>query len=424
LLQKKVAGVVLQLEWVVLLAGVVAMWYPAPERDRWAWVLLLYLPVIAARYIVQGHLFTRTPLDGVFVLFFVLGLLNPHIAPYTRGYLLLARPLLGVFIYYSAVESARKNAHLNPVMIAAVGCALLVGVLSLSASQWNSKVQSQLPGVIAALPVLRGFPGANSGFNANEIAGAITYFVCLMAGVSVYGWKNRLRWRWVTTATFALLLVSLMLGQSRTAIVGVLLSFAIVIILLVPRGRWQIAAWAGLGLLIAFQIGMLANVFNPDYLDDLRERDANSLETRLNMWRQGVNILLDYPLSGVGLAMFRDDRVKDRYPIPRYEERNPPHIHNELLQTGMDMGIPGMVVFISFYVIAGAMLWKVWRRTQNGDEEDAYLRALVVAVGTGLLAHAVYGLADAVTLWDRLAFLFWGMLSLVGAIYIISENRA
>jgi hypothetical protein len=43
----------------------------------------------------------------------------------------------------------------------------------------------------------------------------------------------------------------------------------------------------------------------------------------------------------------------------------------------------------------------------------------VLAAATGLLAHAVYGVGDAITLWDRFIFVFWWIMGLVGAVYAV-----
>ena len=50
-------------------------------------------------------------------------------------------------------------------------------------------------------------------------------------------------------------------------------------------------------------------------------------------------------------------------------------------------------------------------------------QAVAVSAG-GLLAHAVYGMADAITLWDRFAFVFWIMLGLLAAQYWLVQANA
>ena len=46
-------------------------------------------------------------------------------------------------------------------------------------------------------------------------------------------------------------------------------------------------------------------------------------------------------------------------------------------------------------------------------------RAVAVAVAAGLLAHMVYGMGDAITLWDRFAFGYWWMIGLAAAQYVL-----
>ena len=57
------------------------------------------------------------------------------------------------------------------------------------------------------------------------------------------------------------------------------------------------------------------------------------------------------------------------------------------------------------------MLLQAWK---NGTEAT---RVVSVAVGTGLLAHFIFGFTDAITLWDRFSFVFWMMLGIAGATY-------
>lgn len=75
-------------------------------------------------------------------------------------------------------------------------------------------------------------------------------------------------------------------------------------------------------------------------------------------------------------------------------------------------------MFIGFYVVAAFMAWRIW---QQGDREA---RIVMLGILGGLLAHAVYGLVDAVTFWDRFAFFFWLMLGLLAAQYRLVTGAA
>lgn len=435
------ARTILWIEPLILAAVIAAFWFPSPLRDSWHWLLLLFIPTAAARYMVYGYLLPKTPIDLPIVTFFVLGIVNVYAAPFTRGLGMLARPLLGAMIYYVIVHyryvkysiipnrstsmtpqpdraaapqdqfSVKQSSDARLLLIVTM-VSLLIGVLALGATQWNEK-SDRLEWITERIPRIEGFPGAERGFNANEIAGALAWLTPLMAGLAVYQWRTG-RARFGASTAFLLLFVAVFLGQSRLAVVGVLIGLALVIVCLIPRGRWQIAAWAALILVSALQLQLS---FNPSDRERLAERDERSLTGRIDIWRSSLWIIGDYPYTGVGMNMFRDSRVRTLYPVPRYEDRVLPHAHNEVFQIGADMGIPGIIVLVMLYSGTGYMLWRIWR---GGD-----LLAHAASAGTaaGLLAHLVFGIGDAIPFWDRLSFFFWMMLGLIGAQYIRTRSQ-
>ncbi|HLV33926.1 MAG TPA: O-antigen ligase family protein [Spirillospora sp.] len=425
---KLLARIVLWLEPLALALMTLAFWYPTPARLDWLWLLWLLPLILAARYIAHERLITRTPLDGWFLAFLVLGALNVYIAPYTRGLLMLARPLLGMALYYAMIESARVSGRMRGPLQAVTMLGLLVGVLAIGSTQWSNKAPA-LDALIAAMPTLRGFPGAESGFNANEMAGALAWLVPLMAGLALYRWQQR-QPRWAVIAAFVLLFTALFLGQGRAAIIGVFLALLLLIPLLIRRNLMRGLAFAALALMIAAQVGVSISFAQQQIeqveaaastgtnAEPVQLRDAQTIEARLQIWSSALAILRDYPLTGVGLSMFRDGRVRADYPVPMLEGRILPHAHNELLQVASDMGLPGLIVYAGIHAAAGYMLLQSWRRG------DGLARAVSAAVAGGLLAHTIYGLADAITLWDRFAFVFWMLLGLTGAQYTLVQQNA
>lgn len=396
-----------------------AFWYPTPTRTDWLWLLILVLPLLAARYVLYGRLLTRTPLGLLFAAFLVLGVLNVYIAPYTRGLMMLARPLLGMLIAYSLIEAARVSGRMTGPLRVTLAFALLVGVLALGSTQWNAKAIPLRP-LIDILPTIAGFPGAERGFNANEIAGALAWLTPLMAGLAVMGWRSRDADKWWYTGAFLMLFWALFLGQSRPALAGVFVALAGIIVLLLPGYRARLAAGVVLAVFVAAEVLIATGQFNVisdvDISESITTRNELSANARLDLWLNGLVIVGDYPLHGVGLSMYRDGRVREQYPIIWMNNR-PPHVHNEPLQVATDMGLPGLLVFLGLYAAAGYMIWACWR---DGDMSAA---AVAVSVGAGLLAHAGYGMADAVTLWDRFAFIFWWLLGLLAAQYTLVRQQ-
>lgn len=422
-----VGRVVLWLEPLYLALTTLAFFYPTPTRTDWLWLLWLLVPVAAARYVVHGRLLTRTPLNLWFAALLVLGVLNVYLAPYTRGLSLLARPVLGIATYLAMVESARTSGRMRGPLQVMIMLGLLAGVLSIGATQWNPK-SDQLSLITDSLPVVQGFPGAEAGFNANEIAGGLSWLVPLMAGLALYRWQQGGS-RWHVTIAFIMMFAALLLGQSRSALIGVFVALALLIPFVVRRLHWRVLTYAALLLAVGFQVWVSADFATSQAAIvetarnqrfrtlPLQTHDERNINVRLEIFGSALAIIRDHPLTGVGLSMFRDGQVRAEYPVPMMEDRILPHAHNEPLQIGSDLGIPGMIVFLAIYAVAGYMLLQSWRRG------DTQARAVSASIGAGLLAHAIYGMADAVTLWDRLTFIYWLMLGLVGAQYTLVMRR-
>lgn len=420
---QRIARAVLWLEPLILALNVFAFWYPTPTRAYWYW-LLWFIPVMmAARFIVYRRLLTRTPLDVWLVAFLVLGVINVYAAPLTRGLEMLARPLLGMALFYAMIEAARSAKSIRGPLQVMIMVSLLVSILALGSTQWVKK-SALLQPVIDVMPKLTGFPGAEGGFNPNEIAGALAWFVPLMIGIALYRWQQR-EMRWDVTTAAVLLSVALILGQSRSAIAGVLGVMLFSLPLMVKGLRWRVLAYVGLGAVIALQVAASTTFAQMEIERVAPTRtetsavpweqtyDQQNIQARLQIWSSALAIVRDYPLTGVGMAMFRDGRVRAEYPAPIMRDRIIPHAHNDLLQIASDMGIPGLIVFIGMHAAVGYMLYKSWRLG------DAEAKAVSVSTAAGLLAHFIYGMGDAITLWDRFFFPLWMMFGLAGAQYVL-----
>jgi putative inorganic carbon (HCO3(-)) transporter len=163
---------------------------------------------------------------------------------------------------------------------------------------------------------------------------------------------------------------------------------------------------------------IMRDMFVPPEQQALAARDEQSVNTRFDIWQSALDIIRDYPLTGVGLNMFRDGRVRAIYPVPSFTKPVLPHTHQEWLQLGTDMGLPGLAVWIGLQIMVVYQLIKSYRRGNSSA------KAVTAAVAAGLFAHGFFGLGDAITLWDRFAFLLWWLLGLAGAqTFLVSEKN-
>jgi O-antigen ligase len=415
------------IEPLVLAVMLLAFWYASPTRDGWLWLLALIPVIWVLRWVVYKHWWTRTPLDGFLVAFVGLSILNVFVAPYRRSadipysfFVLMGRPLLGIALYSYFVERARLRGRMNSLVIATLILGAIVAILALGASQWNDKsyvlqfITDALPRIGESLTPF----DARGGFNANESGGALAWVCPLIAGLIAYRWGRFDRvLHAVTAGLFGLLFLALFLGQSRFALVGTLMALSVLIWLLVPQKRIRWLAWGILVAVAVLEILIIRDVFVTPEESILTQRDEASMVGRVDIWNSALGIMGDYPLTGVGLNMFRDGRVRERYPAPGFLMPVLPHAHQEWLQAGADMGIPGFLVFIGLELAAAFMLYRAYRLG------DSSARAVIAGVGAGLFAHGFFGLGDAITLWDRFAFLFWWLLGLGGAqAYLVRDK--
>jgi O-antigen ligase len=438
-----VARRLLWLEVIILSVLLYAFWFTDASRVL---TLALLVPILVLRWVAYRRVITLVPLVFVFVTLLILAVISVYAAPYSWGnvtiasppfnfrstvpwaWVMIGRPLLGMAIVFALVEHAREYG-IRGVLVVTLVLALLVGFAALFATQWNTKSAplrfiTDLLRAINPLPTLAHFPIAGDlvrmvqgGFNANEIGGAIAWLTPVCAGIALYRWRPRAI-QIAAGILFFVLLLALFLGQSRLALAGVVVALGAMIFLLIPHGRYRYLALAGLILFGLLEGALVAGVFSRDQtqVEALQDRDEVGATHRMAMWHAALNAVRDYPLTGLGMNLYRNGTVRARYPVPTYENRVLPHAHNEYLQIAADLGIPGLLVFIALYGVAGWMAWRCWR------SGDVPARVVAVAAAGGLLAHGIYGLGDAITLWDRFAFVFWWLLGIISAQYVVVRD--
>jgi O-antigen ligase len=396
----------------------IGFWYPDPRR---IWAALLLIPIGLMRCIARGHIWTRTPLDGVWMVFLGLCVVNIILAgndaqigqdtipPFTRGLLMLGRPLLGIALAGALVESARVRGSMERVLWALIAFGALVVILGAGASAWSDKSDLFRP-ILDALPRLPNWEIIRGGFNVNEIGGVLATIVPIMAGIALID-KHPFR-RWIAAALFWIGLAAAFAGQSRLALAGIIAALFGLTFLLIPRWRWRVIALIGLIALTVVEILIVSGVLSTGR-PNVNARDESSWRARLYIWESAAEMTFDYPLTGVGLNMFRDGRVRALYPVPGYETQVLPHAHNEWLQLAADLGLPGVLTFGAWHAILAALCWRMIRAG------DSMTRGIAIAGGAGIASHAVFGLGDAIPLWDRFAFIQYVATGLILAQYAV-----
>jgi putative inorganic carbon (hco3(-)) transporter len=231
------------------------------------------------------------------------------------------------------------------------------------------------------------------------------------------------RWLALLFSAFSSLLIGgvLLLTQSRTAYLSIGITlFAMILFLLPKKWRWVVGGLAVLGLAAFFiwisQVGFETVIHTT--LDNVPlgvEKSSASLismQGRVEIWSRAIMLIREVPLTGLGLNVFRYAIFLVFPPYSIGPEFNLGHAHNEMLQTALDLGIPGLIAFVTLSGIAFFLLLRSFYHPSHPGKNQVIEQFLVLGLAGGLAAHFLYGLLDTVALGAKPGFLFWMLLGL------------
>ena len=167
---------------------------------------------------------------------------------------------------------------------------------------------------------------------------------------------------------------------------------------------------------------MFASVvaFSPDYqtrLVSLSDMKYQNNSERLLMWQSAVDIIKDYPLTGIGQELFGKE-YNEKYISPDAQERTGhTHPHNNILKVTSEGGIIGL--FAYFLLFGGAACW-FWRlHKKEGDSGLTYGMTAILML-TGLF---IEGFTDTNMNQVPIMRAFWLMIGAMAAgLRIEKEN--
>jgi putative inorganic carbon (hco3(-)) transporter len=318
--------------------------------------------------------------------------------------------LAGIAAYYAmrawATSSARAHGAAWGLVLLGLGLALLTpfGV------RWGAhKLPFVPPALYARLPTLLPDP-----INPNVMGGALALLLPLAVALAVFNWRSlrplaRLA-VWTAAASMAVMLV---LVQSRGALLGSAVAMIVLCVLRWRRG-WLMALVAlmaaGLGIWrigLDRAVAMLATT-----------ESFGGLPGRLEIWSRAWYVLQDFPFTGAGMGAFRPV-VNALYPFFSFApDAAPPHAHNLYLQVGVDLGLPGLLAWLTLLLLAGRAAWLAYRHGRR--THDAQTAGLAAGLLASLAALATHGCLDAAVWGTRPAVIVWLLWGL--AIALASEE--
>ena len=341
----------------------------------------------------------------------------------------IAGLVYGIALYFAFLEWGAREQTWRRLALGLTLAGGAVAGLALLGTTWPAKVPS-LTGIIDALPRLPwALPGAEDGFHPNEVAGTLLWTAPFAGCVSLALWIEAIRRRgwggWgrllgalaFTLAAAAVPLGALVLTQSRSGLFGLVTAGGVVLTGLAPR-RFRIATALLLAAVLVGVVYLSQEVPVREAAADLAPDvlSTGTLDFRLAVWSQALKGITDFPITGMGMNVFRQ-AVYVLYPTPLLDPAmNLGHAHNIFLQTALDLGLVGLVGYVALWISALTMVWQCGKRAGLASRSP-FLRLGTVGLAASLTGYLVYGLLDAVALGARPGFLWWALLGLVGSLY-------
>ncbi|HSQ59519.1 MAG TPA: O-antigen ligase family protein, partial [Acidobacteriota bacterium] len=148
------------------------------------------------------------------------------------------------------------------------------------------------------------------------------------------------RWRYGAIALGLLVTPALLGSFTRSAWIGTLVSFTVIVAR--TRARW-LPALAGAALAAVL---LLPAGYRTRALSAFDAKSAWNVE-RLLLWDAGLAMFRDHPATGVGLQDLRP--LIERYRKPGAHETHG-HLHNVVVQVGATMGVVGLVALVALWI--------------------------------------------------------------------------
>ncbi|MBK9054024.1 MAG: O-antigen ligase family protein [Chloroflexi bacterium] len=405
--------------------------FVTPARAPILVVLLLFWLV---RKGLTGHWTIPTPLDWPLRLLALMTLISLLVSfDFAFSFPRVVAVLYGLALIYAlAWLSSRSPRHFAGSVALFGLMGLGIATLSLLGTSWSTKFGILAP-LVNRLPHLLSLPGADDGFQANQVAGVLLWVAPLAVALSYTAMMGRqtVRGDFLQRHTIRLLLLGgtgvmglvLLLTQSRGGWLGFAAAMVLLLVLAVHRYRWL--AW-GTPVLVALLVVIIIQQMGVervqallfDFRSENSESALESLSIRQEVWVRGWYAVQDFPLTGMGMNTFRRV-VPVLYPffaLSGVEDIS--HAHNQFLQAALDVGIPGLIGYLGLWLGAVIMLWQSWRHT-----DEAWYRSCAAGFSACLLAYFIYGLTDAVAFGAKPGFLFWYLIGLVAGLHELVVNR-
>ncbi|GBG56493.1 exopolysaccharide biosynthesis protein [Sporomusaceae bacterium FL31] len=344
----------------------------------------------------------RSPFDGLIAIFILISAASILVSPdrnfsFYNYYHLMGRY---IFIYYLVINNVQSLEQIKRLVWTVLASAMVVtgygfyqyfhGV-DISAFQWVDG--EQFPDLkVRVFSTLK---------NPNLLAGFLVMIMALVCGLGCKAreMKNRLLFLFL----FILFGACLGLTYSRGAWISVGFVIALYGVLYNKRILWLL-------LLVPVALYLAHDGFTERLMSIFNPTDTSST-LRIALWESTVAMIVDKPLLGIGWGAYW--LVYPQYDFFIQDATTTIfHAHNMYLNIAAEIGIPGLLVFLTIMVghirTALSVIHEVTER---------WVAGLLLGLIAALFGIAVNGFTDFIMFNIQLSMLFWLFNAMIVAIW-------
>jgi putative inorganic carbon (hco3(-)) transporter len=251
---------------------------------------------------------------------------------------------LGLIMFFELRRALPADRHHTHIAVGLIGLGLGLAGVGFLGVNWSQVRLLDLPALYDRLPTLiRGLPNSRA-FSNQDLIGprmlGITMGVMAPVYLPLLGWREKPWLRVLAALAFVVTAGILLLTQTLSGILALLVGIFVVLVL-VNRWFWLLlpaGVAAGAGLML--WLNPLERLTALLSIDDL---GGIAVLLRLDMWSRAWAMIRDLPFTGIGLNTF--PLIQSQF-YTGYIIGPEPDAHNLLLQTAVDLGLPGLMAFM------------------------------------------------------------------------------
>ncbi|MDA1164697.1 MAG: O-antigen ligase family protein [Planctomycetota bacterium] len=209
---------------------------------------------------------------------------------------------------------------------------------------------------------------------------------------------------------------AIMFSFSRGGMLGLIVAGGASILVIPKRPRTY--ATIGLALIGASILAgpEVRERFMTTFVKKEGQREA-SAQSRVDLWMDCVDVMKKRPVMGCGPNHW--PMIASQYGWPHGKEA-----HSLWMQTGAELGLVGLALYLGFYLTCLALLWHLtWKRTHVADPWYKHIARMSFVGLAGFVASAQFVSLESLEIPYYTAMLGCGVLKLASTSRVMSEDE-